>query len=964
MKKYFIILFFLFPLMVHGQLKINEIMSNNVSFIMDDAYNFSMWVEVYNSSSSEAVDLSDYYFTDDLENPYKWQPSSRSVVPYGFDTLWFEREERPGHASFKLDPKGGTLYLLNQNMNIVDYVIYPSQYRNISYGRQTDNASAWVFYEEPSPGSSNNGKKNSAQRCATPVFNLQNGFYSAIQLLSFTIPATDTIYYTTDNSEPAKRSIKYQHGSAISIDSTVVIRAKAFSQGKLSSDVVSSTYFINERKPDLRVVSISTDQRYLTNDTIGIYCDGTNGILGNFQDEPKNFNQDWDRPVNFELFDEAGIPCLNQELDIRILGGGSREKDLKPISISPKKKFCDNQLRYDIFSASKPNHKYRAIQMRNSGNDFKRTMMKDAFLQSLVIGRMDVDYQAYEPAVIFINGEYFGIENMRERCNKDFAFSNFGLDDDEVDLIEATYKGIDSHNDIPTDPGFIELSNFLKNNPMEDDDNYMEACRRIDVDEFINYLLIETYVSNVDWPYNNVKMWKRTVDGKWRWILMDLEYCYTLKRINHNSITFALGENDDNVIGGYDEAPEWSVVVFAELIKNETFQNKLIDRFCVHLSTTLEPARVNQIMNTIADRIRPEMPYHRARFGIADYFQYDLNEFASFANQRNANMFSHISSRFLNNAPLRTIQLSANIPGATYRLNAESIIDSVATISYFKDRDVAISANPIPGYHFSYWIVDGTEYNESIYTGTMDENIVLKAIYGPNSDMEETDAIFINELVSSNQYIPDEMGEKDDYIELYNNSTIDINIAGWYMTDDPLNKTMCKILTTDYSQTVIPAKGRLILWADNQPEQGMTHLDFKIDQDGEIIILSKMNDDYKLLTVDSVKVPVMDANFSYSRITDGNAIWAIQPPTFNLPNDYTYTPEPVVSKVKIYPTLVTESFHIKGAVDASISIIDITGRIRYTGICQSEDEIINISYLQQGLYIVMVESEALKIVKK
>ena len=931
---------------------------------MDDAYNFSMWVEIHNSSSSETLDLSNYYFTDDLEYPNKWRPSSRFIAPNGFDTLWFEREERPGHASFKLEPRGGNLYLLSNNLEILDYVIYPAQYRNISYGRQTDNASTWVFFERPSPGSSNDGKKNSAQRCTAPVFNLQNGFYSGTQQLSFTIPTTDTIYYTFDNSEPTKSSIKYQNSSAISIDSTVVVRAKAFSNGKLSSDVVSSTYFINERKPGLRVVSVSTDQRYLTNDTIGIYCDGTNGILGEFQDEPRNFNQDWDRPVNFELFDEDGHPCLNQELDIRILGGGSREKDLKSISISPKKKFGDNRLRYDIFSASKPNHKYRAIEMRNSGNDFKRTMMKDAFLQSLVIGRMDVDYQAYEPAVIFINGEYFGIENMRERHNKDYAYSNFGLDDDEVDLIEATYKGIDSHNDIPTDPGFNELSDFLKANPMDDDDNYQEACRRIDVDEFINYLLIETYVSNVDWPYNNVKMWKRTVDGKWRWILMDLEYCYTLKRINHNSITFALGENDDNVIGGYSEAPEWSVIVFAELAKNETFQNKLIDRFCVHLSTTLEATRVNQIMNTIADRIRPEMPYHRARFGIADNFQHDLDEFSSFANQRTANMFNHISSRFLNNTPVRTIQLSANIPGATYRLNAESIIDSVATISYFKDRDVALVANPIPGYHFSHWIIDGTMYNQQVYSTVMDDNIVLEAIYEPVTDIEETDYIFINEVVTSNQYIPDEMGEKDDYIELYNNSTEDINIAGWYMTDDPANRTMCQIPTTDYSQTVVPAKGRIILWADKQPEQGLMHLDFKIDLDGETIILSKMSNDSKLLMVDSVKVPVMDANFSYSRIADGNPLWAIQSPTFNAPNDEVSIPEPIVDKVKIYPTLVTESFHIKGAVNNTISIIDLTGRVRYTTICESDDEVVNISFLERGMYIVMTDRQAIKIVKK
>ncbi len=955
----------LLPVIVHSQIRLNEIMSNNVSFIMDDAYNYSMWVEVYNTSATDIQDLNDYYFTDNLSEPTKWNPQSRKVLANGYDTLWFERDDRVGHASFKLEPEGGTLYLLNHSLQVVDFVVYQAQYRNISYGRQTDNASNWVFFEQPSPGATNNNCSWSTQRCSNPVFSLQNGFYNTSQLLSFiTIPAGDTIYYTTNHTEPTKTSIHYQNGTTISLDTTTVIRAKAFSSGKLSSDVVSSTFFIHARRPDLRVVSISTDQDYLTNDTIGIYCDGTNGITGNLQKTPKNFNQDWDRPVNFELFDETGGPCLNQELDIKIVGGGSREHELKSISISPKKKFGDNQLRYDIFKATKPGHKYKDIQMRNSGNDFKRTMMKDAFLQSIVINRMDVDYQAYEPAIIFMNGVYCGIENMRERCNKDFVFSNFGLDDDEVTLIEATYKGVDSQNDIPTDAGFAELSNFLKNNPMSDDVNYREACKRIDVDEFINYLMTEIYVGNVDWPYNNVKMWKRTVDGKWRWILMDLEYCYGLGRIAHNTLTFALGENPASVIGGYDTAPEWSTIVFTQLIKNETFLNKFIDRFCIHLSTTFEPTRVIQIMDSISSRIRDEIPYHQARYNITDNFQNDLDIFKTFATQRPEMMLGFISERFLSSVEIQTIRLSANISGATYRMNSESIIDSDVTISYFKDRKIDLEANPIPGYRFKHWILGGLEYTEPVYSEVMDGNLKLMAIYEPSADSIEIKTIFINEVVTSNQTIPDEVGEKDDYIELYNNGTDAVNIAGWYLTNTLSNKTLAQIPSSDYTKTVIPAKGRLIVWTDNQSEQGILHLCFKLSKDGDTIVLSKMNDDSLVVVVDSVVVPGMNSDMSYSRMPDGNLSWVVQAPTWNAPNTALFLPEPLVSTVTIYPTMVTESFHVRDASGSLLTIADLTGRIWSRTICVSDDELISMGDLQYGLYIVTVGRQTFKIIKK
>lgn len=963
MKRMIFLLAILSPQLGMGQLQINELMPKNVSYIMDDDYNFSMWVEFHNYSESP-VNLSDFGLSNS-ENGTIWHPVSTNIPAKGYHLIYCERDDRKGHAPFKLDPEGGTLFLYNKSNEIIDALEYPATFRNASFGRESDLSENWTHFTKPSPLAPNNSAEATDLICKKPQFSLNPGFYTGAQSLTFTANEGENIYYTVDNSEPTEESNLYDENLPIELKQTVVIRAKAFAPDRMPSELASSTYFINERKPEnLRVVSISTDQRFLTNDTIGIYCDGTNGIAGNLQKTPKNFNQDWDRPTNFEFFDEQGEPQLNQELDIRIVGGGSRESALKSISLSPKKKFGNNRLNYDFFPTHKPRHEYKEIMMRNSGNDFKRTMMKDAFLQSMIIGRMEVDYQAYEPAVIFINGQYCGIENMRERSNKDFVFSNHGLEDDEVYLIEATYKGVDSHNDIPTDPVFLQFSNWLKTHPLSDSTNYAQAKELIDIDEFINYLILQIYVSNVDWPYNNVKMWKSLPDGKWRWILMDVEYSYSSGRIDHNSLTFALGENSKSVIGGYSIAPEWSTIVFKSLIASTEFRNKFIDRFAIHLSTTFEADRLSHLMDSMANRIRKEMPYHQARYGIVDNFQNDIETWRTFASQRVPKVLNHISGRFLNNATTHKIHLSSDISGVTYLLNEAQIPDTKATIQYFHNRKLNIQPRPIKGYTFKHWMVNGEVFSDIIYSTTLTSDLTLEAVFEPSESTTVLPKIYINEVMTSNSKITDENGETDDYIELYNAGSEDVNIGGWYISDKVVNPTKFEFATEIPEKTTIPAGGRIILWADENGSQGPLHLNFKLDKEGETVTLYRKDEIDELEIIDQVNIPALPQDLTWSRISDGSDQWIITEPTWNATNQF----ELVISStdrnnLRIYPTLAYDRITIENAQNNELVIYDLQGKIQLRQVCLSTSETIDVAPLLEGIYLIRIGTETFKMVK-
>jgi len=1125
MKKLASLLLLLIPICLNAQLKINEIMPNNVSAVMDDTKNYSMWVELYNPIGNVQRNQNIYYFTDTKSEPKKWKPASKVIPAGGFSLLWFDRGEYTGHSSFKLEPGGGKLFLMDIGGNVVDSVKYPAQYRNISYGRKTDGDPEWVFFEQQSSNASNNGKIWSNERCGKPVFGLSPGFYTETQYLSFKESAPkDTIFYTLNGAEPTHTSTYYVPGSRYPISTTKVVRAKAFSKDKLSSDIVTGTYFINVRDPHLTIVSIVTNPANLKDPSIGIYT------AGNYT----NYNQDWKRAANFELFDTTKTSCVNQEIDISTCGAYSRSFDEKPLRLSPAKKFGDDQFHYDFFKASKPGMKYKEVRLRNSGNDFFYSMMRDAFNQALVLHRMDVDVQAYEPVVQYINGEYYGLINLREVSSKDFMYSNFGIDNE--DIVEI---GIDRNNNqwYHTDPSYTPLSNYITDNDITKPEVYNKVCEMMDMEEFINYHITEILIGNWDWPWNNVKIWKKTVNGKWRWIMYDTDWTFNYSENNNenfNTLQYVLGENPET------QPDAWSNLLMRRLILNPEFQKKFVDRFCVQVSTTFTTKRINAVMDSLSSKISAEIILHKAKWGgSARTLVQDLVLMKRYSAARPRNMMNFLSGRFADSAKVQSVQISSNVPGTTYMMNDEYVMDSELSLKYFNGSQMNLKANPVFGYEFKHWEVTGSpnlnlinmgdtwkyfdgnaipatnwnqvaysdaawksgpalfgwgetgvvttisfgdnasdkyptsyfrktinidnlaardnfnlrmlvddgaviyingqeleRYNmpvgpitfntfttsnlpdaqyvnvvvpktmlkegdnlisvevhqvnattsdmifdmdltctmsiisnivtDPIYSAKLGSDMTLKAIFEESTPVEDTKpSIVINEIVSSNDMIRDEFGEKDDYIELYNTGDKDVNIAGLFMTDTPVNPTLVEIAATDAAKTTVPAHGRLILWADNEPEQGLLHMAFKLGKEGETIVLSRKNKLGQIETIDAVTYPLMEANLSYSRRPDGSANWVLQDPTFNFTNDNAIAVEEVAkSSIDLYPTLVSESFSVRNASGLLLTVTDLTGKVVYKGSCASDVETISASSLKSGMYLVTVGRDRFKIIKR
>ena len=261
---------------------------------------------------------------------------------------------------------------------------------------------------------------------------------------------------------------------------------------------------------------------------------------------------------------------------------------------------------------------------------------------------------------------------------------------------------------------------------------------------------------------------------------------------------------------------------------------------------------------------------------------------------------------------------------------------------------------------------DGAVVTNPVYSTNMTSNFQLRAIYEENNlpDPAANTSIALNEIVSSNGTVPNPFGKTEDYIELYNYGDESINIAGWYISDNANNPRKARIPTTDSAKTEIPAKGFLVLWADSSPELGVLHVGFNLSRDGETVLLSVEDKFGTLHLVDSITFPVMDRDMSYSRVPDGIGGWKVQSMTMGGTNQLTDMPEQLASKVRVYPTDVHDDLFVSGAEGKNIRISDLTGKILIDEIAWDNNHRINLRLLQRGIYLVMVEQETFRIIRR
>ena len=807
-------------------LVINEIMPGNIDMFMDPSYNYGSWIELYNRTDTD-INLAGYYLSDSASTTLcPLGNTSRIVKAGGFLTLWFGHKDDYclQQLEYSLDSDGGDIILFDSNGKAISAVKYPASPARISWARTSDGGSEWGYTGNPTPGKSNSGSQFASDQIPAPEVSVESKLFTGSFSFTVNIPEGATLYYTENGSLPisSNKAAKTSDGS-FSVSGTKVYRFRLYQDGLLPSPVTTRSFINTSNKYGVPIVSIVTDNNGLYSSDYGMWAKGPHGKSGNGQSDLCNWNRDWDRSVNMEIFDTNGNLILSQEAEITPSGRYSRAYDPHPFKIKAKKKFgYENYFAFTPFS-DKPYNKYQSLKFRSGGNNYT-TRLKDAALQEIILrSGLNVDCQSYQPVHHYVNGVYKGITNIREPNNKDYAYSNYGYDEDEVDCFKLDHNN--GNGGFTLTEGSREAwDEWMKlSTTASQDASYERICEIVDVDEFANYMAIEFYLANEDWPRNNIKAFRLSEGGRFRFIVFDLDHAFGA--INQSTglnpfSSFDGQEYYDN--GGYKSA---MVTLFHNMLKNDTFRKKFIDSYCIVAGSVFNTDRVKAIVNELGARAEKEMafknesPKNDANLIISTLtVDYRTNKISQLASWNHSKLSSATKAQKI---------IKTNVSNAILTLNEIEIPTSMFIGHVFLPATVKAIAPS--GYKFVGWQKNSKIVTtDTEYTMTRSYEILL-ACFEPDSIIRP---VRINEVSASNNVFINESFKKHDWIELYNTTSSSYDASGMFLSDKLSQPEKYKIP----DGTVIPANGYLIIWCDKESGTQL-HASFKLDNKDDNVIL-------------------------------------------------------------------------------------------------------------------------------
>ncbi|MBT4484895.1 MAG: hypothetical protein HOC71_14585, partial [Candidatus Latescibacteria bacterium] len=640
------------------------------------------------------------------------------------------------HTNFKINSQGETLVLTDDSGAICDQVergAIPIEY---SLGRQPDGETQWVFFEQSTPGESNSipgfaGYANPVQA------SIPGGFYNSTLSIELSVNSPSAeIRYTLDGSAPADSSALYY--TSIPVESTTVLRAQAFEAGLFPGNILTHTYFINQTST-LPVISLSTAPANFFDDEIGIY--GIDDKYGTGQYNT-NFLEDWERPVHMEFYEPDGSPAFNVDAGIKISGLFTRLKPQKPFRIFLRRKYGDTKIKYQIFP-DLPITEFNRLDLRNGGDDAPSTHFQDGMIHSLVKDK-NVDIQAFRPCVVYINGDYWGIYNIRERLDEDYAASHHSIDPDNIDFLRFSHARIGLEIVRGDSIHYYAMIDYMEKHDLSVPANYEYVETQIDVNNFIDFNITEIYSANSNYLIDTDRIWRpKTPDGKWRWMLSDLDAGFPFsgeivdgikQDYTFNVFGFLTGHTVDTYKMRYVRA-----FILRKLLENTSFKHNFINLFADYLNTIFSPDTVIQRINEIKALLEPEMLAHIRRWegyyssgpyigtSRSDWYN-NVDGTIEFAENRPEHVRSQIIEHFNLSGTVNVDLDISQSGGGKIKINSLFIEDYPWNGIYFKDVPIQVAALPDLGYRFVGWTGVTPEESPSLDI-TLTDDISVAAVF-------------------------------------------------------------------------------------------------------------------------------------------------------------------------------------------------------------------------------------------
>ncbi len=562
---------------------VNEICASNQTCLYDENGKAYDWIELYNTLDT-AVDLSGYGVSKKESNPYQLTiPSGITIGSHDYLVIFCNKntgitlsDSGQLYAPFNIGADGETIYLTDAAGETVDTVAFSALKTDDTYGRYPDgdgNQSVMT----PTPGASNDNA-TLISYVDDPIFSVESGFYDEAFDLELDVQKGTEIYYTLDNSDPRTSDTAIRYDGAISIydntddpnvyceytnirvgdytppdyniDKGIVVRAVAVDEDGFYSNVLTKDYFVGkdaEYYDDLMVVSISTESENLFDDETGIY------VTGNMYDEyiadeenerfdnvnnsnwVTNYNQsgrEWERPANVQFF-ENGELAYEADCGIRLQGHYTRGLAQKSFRLYARSEYGTSKFDYAFFDDLVDINgdvidSFDKLQISAFDPMYDDTLRFKSEMFTDIFADLDVASPEYRPCVVFLEGEFWGVYLINEKLDADFVESHYDIDSDDVTVVK---NGNVDDGDEDLWQEYRDFRTWAAGVDFSDDENYAVACEMIDMQSLMDYITIQTYLYNYDWASNQIIWRSNTVDpdnpyadGKWRFMLYDLDY--------------------------------------------------------------------------------------------------------------------------------------------------------------------------------------------------------------------------------------------------------------------------------------------------------------------------------------------------------------------------------------------------------------------------------------------------------
>jgi len=698
--------------------RINEAVSSNSRFPDDDG-DEEDWFELYNNGSSN-IDLEGWTLSDDIDQPDQWTLPSILLEPGEYLLIWASKKDRFNtnsnvfHTNFKISSKGETLFLFDNTATQIHSLVVENLSPDKSIGISTD-GNTLVYFDQPTPGAQNSSTEYTGITTSEIIFSHNGGQFDGSELTLSGHTGNEVIHYTLNATIPTENSPTYTEPLSIEEDS--IIRARIFQEGFIPSRTHSRTYVLSNTH-DIPIVTLATEpNNFFDNDT-GIYVYGDSYEAAD-PHYGANFWEAWERDIHFAFYEENGDLGVALDAGVKIFGGWSRAHDQRSLSIFARGRYGFSELEYPLFPQLNYDE-FQAVVLRNSGNDWLRTMLRDATLTSLMDGSL-LDHQAFRSVAVYLNKQYWGMYNLREKVNEHFLASKHDIDADDIDLLEKNGDVIEGDNS-----DYLALIDYVSTHDLAVSEYYEYVASEMDIENFISYVVAEIYFNNQDWPGNNIKFW-RSPETKWRWILYDTEFgtgIYNSTDYTDNALARALASN-----GPSWPNPPWSTLLLRKLVENDTFKHQLINHFADELNSRFLPANVHSRISAVASKMENEIPLHFSRWGgSAEQWLSEVENFRNSITNRPGYVFAHVENQFGLRGTHQLALTNNNPTFGSVEINSLTIASSSWSGDYFEGVPVVITAIPAEGYEFSAWSGASTATSAEIEL-SLTENLSLAPIF-------------------------------------------------------------------------------------------------------------------------------------------------------------------------------------------------------------------------------------------